>query len=36
MDEESIIREADAVGRRVWGQILEAGPIAVPRLPRPS
>jgi cytosine/adenosine deaminase-related metal-dependent hydrolase len=36
MDEESIIREADAVGRRVWGQILEAGPIAVPRLRRPS
>jgi cytosine/adenosine deaminase-related metal-dependent hydrolase len=35
MDEDSIIREADAVGRRIWGKVLEAGPLAVPRLPRP-
>ncbi len=34
MDEESIVREASAVGRRVWAQVLEAGPIVVPRLPR--
>jgi 5-methylthioadenosine/S-adenosylhomocysteine deaminase len=35
MDEDSIIREADAVGRRIWGKVLEAGPLNVPRLPRP-
>jgi cytosine/adenosine deaminase-related metal-dependent hydrolase len=34
MDEESIIREADAVGRRVWSQVLEAGPLEVPRVTR--
>ncbi len=34
MDEESIIREADAVGKRIWSQVLEAGPLRVPRLPR--
>ena len=34
MDEESILREADAVGRRIWGQVLEASPLTVPRLPR--
>jgi cytosine/adenosine deaminase-related metal-dependent hydrolase len=36
MDEERIIREADAVGRRVWQQVLEAGPVTVPRLERPA
>ena len=35
MDEDSILREADAVGRRIWGKVLEGGPVAVPRLPRP-
>ncbi len=35
MDEESVIREADAVGRRIWSKVLEAGPLNVPRLPRP-
>ncbi len=30
MDEDSIIAEADAVGRRVWGQVLEAGPLTLP------
>ncbi|MFA5909630.1 MAG: amidohydrolase family protein [Vicinamibacterales bacterium] len=35
MDEDRVIREADAVGRRIWGQVLEAGPLNVPRLPRP-
>jgi cytosine/adenosine deaminase-related metal-dependent hydrolase len=34
MDEDRIIREADAVGRRIWSEVLEAGPLAVPRLPR--
>ncbi len=32
MDEEAVIREADRVGRRVWGQVLEASPLEVPRL----
>jgi len=35
MDKTAIIKEADAVGRRVWGKVLEAGPVKVPRLPRP-
>jgi cytosine/adenosine deaminase-related metal-dependent hydrolase len=35
MDEDSVIREADAVGRRIWTKVLEAGPLHVPRLPRP-
>ena len=34
MDEQAILREADAVGRRIWSQVLEAGPLNVPRLPR--
>ena len=34
MDEESIIREADAGGRRGWSQVLEAGPLEVPRVTR--
>jgi cytosine/adenosine deaminase-related metal-dependent hydrolase len=36
MDEEAILREADAVGRRIWSQVLEASPLNVPRLPRGS
>ena len=32
MDEEAIIGEADAVGRRVWSQVLEAGSVNVPRV----
>ncbi len=35
VDEGSIIAEADKVGRRIWGQVLAAGPVPVPRLPRP-
>jgi 5-methylthioadenosine/S-adenosylhomocysteine deaminase len=35
MDEESVIAEADKVGRRIWGHVQAAGPITVPRLPRP-
>jgi len=34
MDEDRIIAEADAVGRRIWGKVLEAGPLAVPGRPR--
>lgn len=34
MDEERIIREADAVGRRVWAEVLEAGEVRVPRVNR--
>jgi cytosine/adenosine deaminase-related metal-dependent hydrolase len=35
VDEDAIVREADKVGRRVWTKVLEAGPVPVPRLPRP-
>jgi hypothetical protein len=34
MDEQSIIAEADKVGRRIWGQVQAAGPVTVPRLSR--
>jgi 5-methylthioadenosine/S-adenosylhomocysteine deaminase len=34
MDEDSIIAEADKVGRRIWNKVLEAGPLAVPGRPR--
>lgn len=33
MDEASIIREADAVSKRIWNKV---GPVTVPRLPRPK
>jgi cytosine/adenosine deaminase-related metal-dependent hydrolase len=36
MDEESLIAYADKVGRRIWGQVQAAGPLTVPRLPRPQ
>jgi cytosine/adenosine deaminase-related metal-dependent hydrolase len=36
MDEERILTEAVAVGRRVWSRVLEAGPLSVPRLERPG
>jgi cytosine/adenosine deaminase-related metal-dependent hydrolase len=36
VDEPRIIAEADRVGRRVWDAVQKAGPIQVPRLPRPS
>lgn len=35
MDEDSIIAEADKVGRRIWTQVQAAGPIAIPGRPRP-
>ncbi len=35
MDEASIIAEADKVGRRIWSRVQAAGPVKVPRLPRP-
>ena len=34
VDEESIVKEADRVGRRIWNQVLSAGPVQVPRLSR--
>jgi cytosine/adenosine deaminase-related metal-dependent hydrolase len=34
MDEDAIVREADAVGRRIWSRVLEASPINVPRVTR--
>jgi 5-methylthioadenosine/S-adenosylhomocysteine deaminase len=34
MDEDAIVKEADQVGRRIWGQVLAAGPVPVPRLSR--
>ena len=30
MDEDSIIAEANKVGRRIWNRVLEAGPVTVP------
>jgi cytosine/adenosine deaminase-related metal-dependent hydrolase len=36
MDEDAIIQEADAVGRRIWQEVLEQGTVTVPRLPRGS
>jgi hypothetical protein len=36
MDEAGVIAEADKVGRRIWDQVRAAGPITVPRLPRPK
>ena len=36
MDEASIIAEADKVGRRIWDRVRAAGPVTVPRLPRPK
>ena len=30
MDEDRVIAEADKVGRRIWGQVLAAGPVTVP------
>jgi cytosine/adenosine deaminase-related metal-dependent hydrolase len=35
LDEPGIIAEADKVGRRIWDQVHAAGPLTVPRLPRP-
>jgi 5-methylthioadenosine/S-adenosylhomocysteine deaminase len=35
LDEDSIVREADKVGRRIWAQVQKAGAVQVPRLSRP-
>jgi 5-methylthioadenosine/S-adenosylhomocysteine deaminase len=35
LDEKNIVAEADRVGRRIWSQVQKAGPVTVPRLPRP-
>ncbi len=34
LDEDAIVAEADRVGRRIWGQVKKAGPIAIPGRPR--
>jgi 5-methylthioadenosine/S-adenosylhomocysteine deaminase len=34
MDEDSLIKEADAVGRRIWSKVLAASPVTVPRVTR--
>ncbi|NIP59525.1 MAG: amidohydrolase family protein, partial [Gemmatimonadetes bacterium] len=36
MDEGAILREAEAVGRRIWSRVEEASPVQVPRLERPG
>ena len=33
MDEDAVLREAEAVGKRIWNAI---GPVPIPRLPRPQ
>ena len=33
VDEQAVLREADAVGKRVWGKV---GPVSIPREPRPK
>ena len=35
VDEPRIIADANRVGQRVWSEVQKAGPIKVPRLPRP-
>jgi 5-methylthioadenosine/S-adenosylhomocysteine deaminase len=35
VDEPSLVAEADKVGKRVWGRVLAAGAVPIPRLPRP-
>jgi hypothetical protein len=30
MDEDAIVAEADKVGRRIWGKVLQAGPLPLP------
>jgi cytosine/adenosine deaminase-related metal-dependent hydrolase len=34
VDEESLVAEADKVGRRIWSEVEAASPVIVPRLPR--
>ena len=36
VDEDSILKQADSVGRRVWKRVQETGAIPIPRLPRPE
>lgn len=33
MDEDSVIAEADKVGRRIWAKVLQAGPLPLPGRP---
>jgi 5-methylthioadenosine/S-adenosylhomocysteine deaminase len=34
MDEDSILAEADKVGKRIWGKVLAETPVPIPRLPK--
>jgi 5-methylthioadenosine/S-adenosylhomocysteine deaminase len=34
LDETAVIAEADRVGRRIWGEVQKAGPVAIPGRPR--
>jgi hypothetical protein len=34
LDEERLVKEADAVGQRVWSTVLKASPVTVPRVTR--
>jgi len=34
VDEDTLIAEADKVGKRIWGQVLAAGPLTLPGRPR--
>jgi 5-methylthioadenosine/S-adenosylhomocysteine deaminase len=36
MDEDSVIADADKVGRRIWNKVLEGGPLPVPGRSRPD
>jgi cytosine/adenosine deaminase-related metal-dependent hydrolase len=33
LDEPALLRQADAVGKRIWGKV---GPVSIPRMPRPK
>jgi hypothetical protein len=35
MDEDSVVKEADKVGRRIWAEVQARGPVAVPGRSRP-
>jgi cytosine/adenosine deaminase-related metal-dependent hydrolase len=34
LDEPALIAEADRVGKRIWGEVLKAGPLPLPGRPK--
>ena len=34
VDEPALVADADRVGRRIWGAVEKAGPLAIPGRPR--